>query len=299
MKVKGILLALGALALALATSGPGKARGKPTGAHLPVTGPARPALAGFDKMMLQFLGERHLPGAALAVGRNRRVVYARGFGYADREAKRPVQPQTPFRIASISKPITAVAALQLVERGKLKLKAHVFRLLGLKAPKKGFDPRWRKVTVRQLLEHRGGWDRDKSGDLMFMSPTIVKQLGVKPPAMQAAVIEYMLGRPLDFEPGTPMVYAWHSGSLDGTSTLLVYAWHSGSLDGTSTLLVRRCDGLSWAVLFNSRMATNKQEPADAIDPLLHKAANAVKRWRSPCRPFAERAWPGAWLPAVG
>jgi hypothetical protein len=55
-------------------------------------------------------------------------------------------------------------------------------------------------------------------------------------------------------------------------------WHTGSLDGTSTLLVRRCDGLTWAVVFNTRKATRKQEPADAIDALVHRAANAVKRW---------------------
>jgi N-acyl-D-amino-acid deacylase len=55
-------------------------------------------------------------------------------------------------------------------------------------------------------------------------------------------------------------------------------WHTGSLDGTSTLLMRRHDGLTWAALFNSRNNAKKFAPAAAIDPLLHEAADAVKNW---------------------
>ena len=54
-------------------------------------------------------------------------------------------------------------------------------------------------------------------------------------------------------------------------------WHTGSLPGTSTLLVRRWDGLSWAVLFNQR-SEDKNLPDSAIDPALHRAADAVKEW---------------------
>jgi len=54
-------------------------------------------------------------------------------------------------------------------------------------------------------------------------------------------------------------------------------WHTGSLPGTSTLLVRRWDGLSWAVLFNQR-SSNKDLPDSAIDPALHRAADAVAEW---------------------
>jgi CubicO group peptidase (beta-lactamase class C family) len=54
-------------------------------------------------------------------------------------------------------------------------------------------------------------------------------------------------------------------------------WHTGSLPGTFTLLVRRWDGLSWAVLFNQRSG-DKKLPDGAIDPALHRAADAVKEW---------------------
>ena len=55
-------------------------------------------------------------------------------------------------------------------------------------------------------------------------------------------------------------------------------WHNGALDGTATLLVRRPDGLCWAVLFNARKTAANTELSGAIDPLVHQAANKVKRW---------------------
>jgi CubicO group peptidase (beta-lactamase class C family) len=177
---------------------------------VPVTGKAVRALAPFDKLMTEFIRKHHLPGAALAVAKDGRIVYSRGFGYADKDKKEPVRPESLFRIASVSKPLTAVAVLQLAERGKLKLEEPVFDFLGLKEPngeRVKFDDCWKKVTIRHLLQHRGGWDRDKSFDPMFRSPTICKEMKVEPPADPAAIIGYMLRRPLDFEPGTDYAYS--------------------------------------------------------------------------------------------
>ena len=104
-----------------------------TANKLPETGKQFEALAGFDEMMRKFMRENEIPGAALAVAKDGRLVYARGFGYANRKRRAPVQPDSLFRIASISKPLTAVATLQLIEQGKLKLDARVFKLLPHKA----------------------------------------------------------------------------------------------------------------------------------------------------------------------
>jgi CubicO group peptidase (beta-lactamase class C family) len=100
--------------------------------------------------MTTFVHKNDLPGAALAVAKDGRVVYSRGFGFADREKKEPVRPNSLFRIASISKPITAAAILQLVERKKLKLDDKVFEVLELVEPNGAkFDGRWKKVTILQ------------------------------------------------------------------------------------------------------------------------------------------------------
>jgi CubicO group peptidase (beta-lactamase class C family) len=64
----------------------------PASAQIPVTGQDQPALSALDRMMTQFLQEHHVVGASLAVAKNGSLVYARGFGYADRDAQTPVQP---------------------------------------------------------------------------------------------------------------------------------------------------------------------------------------------------------------
>jgi N-acyl-D-amino-acid deacylase len=184
-------------------------------AALPVTGPANPDLAPLDRLMSEFVMDHEVPGAALAVAKNGELVYARGFGYADVEGKIPVQPASLFRIASLSKPITAVAVLQLVEAGKLKLDDPVFAVLKdfpstqeetagrppVAPTKATADPRLGRITVRQLLQHTGGWDSAKSGEPMFRSVAIAEALGVPPPALPPDIIRYMRGRPLDFDPG--------------------------------------------------------------------------------------------------
>jgi N-acyl-D-amino-acid deacylase len=120
--------------------------------------------ASFDRLMHEFMKEHSVPGASIAVTDKGRVVFARGYGYSDVVAKEVVQPANLFRIASISKPITAVAILQLIEQKKLKLDDTVFEVLNseddIKAADDKFDPRLRDITIRHLLEHRGGWDRN-------------------------------------------------------------------------------------------------------------------------------------------
>ncbi len=179
--------------------------------------PASPAeaekinpLASFDREMEQFMSARKIPGGALAVVKDRRLVYARGYGWADRQKQVPVEPTSLFRIASISKPITAVAVLKLVEQGKLKLDDRAFDFVKLPSvipPGKQADPRLARITIRQLLDHTGGWDRDRSFDPMFRSKIICAAIGSKSPADPSAVIRYMLGQPLDFDPGTRYAYS--------------------------------------------------------------------------------------------
>ena len=140
-----------------------------------------------------------------------KTVFARGYGYADVASGDPVRPESLFRIASISKPVTAVAILQLVEAGKLKLEDKWLNILDyskeIEALGEVFDVRLRDITIGQLLEHRGGWDRGKSFDAMFQSVRFAKQQGVEPPAAAATVIEAMLSVRLDFDPGERYAYS--------------------------------------------------------------------------------------------
>lgn len=168
-----------------------------------------PALRSFDDAVEAQLRNQKLPGASLAVVRDGRLVYAKGYGFGDLEAKAPVSPSSLFRIASISKPFTAAAVLKLVEEGKLDLDAKAFSILGLKPASADaqVDPRLSEVTVGELLHHTGGWNRDKSGDPMFKSRVISGALGIPSPPNGVAIIRYMLAQPLDFDPGTRMAYS--------------------------------------------------------------------------------------------
>lgn len=166
------------------------------------------ALASFDREMEEFMQVRGVPGGALAILRKGRLIYARGYGLADRAQQIPVQATSRFRLASVSKPITGVAVLRLVQQGKLKLDQRAFELLPITPlPGQKPDPRLARITIRQLLQHTAGWDRDKSGDPMFMSEKIARACGVPRPADARSVIKYMLGQPLDYDPGTRHVYS--------------------------------------------------------------------------------------------
>lgn len=115
-----------------------------------------PSLKSFDEPMQAQLRQRE-SGGALAVVKDGRLVYAKGFGLADVVNKVPVEPTSLFRIASLSKPITAAAILKLAQDGKLDLDAKAFSYLDLKpADESKFDPRLEEVTVRHLLQHTGG-----------------------------------------------------------------------------------------------------------------------------------------------
>jgi CubicO group peptidase (beta-lactamase class C family) len=177
------------------------------------TGQADPRLAPFDTLMSGFLTKHQVPGAALAVARHGRLVLARGFGYADIDAKKPVRPVSLFRIASVSKPFTAAAVLKLVERNKLGLDDPVLSHIKLEAylePKTKPDPRWKRITVRQCLHHTGGWDRDlpKTGyDPIGIPRKIARALKVPPNVTPDDIVRYMMGKPLDFDPGARYAYS--------------------------------------------------------------------------------------------
>jgi N-acyl-D-amino-acid deacylase len=166
--------------------------------------------AAFDREIQKFMEARNVPGGALAVVKDRRLAYTRGYGWADRENKVPVKPTSLFRIASISKPFTAVAVLKLTEEKKLRLDAPVWGLLELASrvpARKNADERWKQTTVRHLLQHTGGWDRDKSFDPMFRPREIARSFGLPSPPDPRVIIRYMLGKTLDFDPGTRYAYS--------------------------------------------------------------------------------------------
>jgi N-acyl-D-amino-acid deacylase len=158
------------------------------------------------------MSKYNIPGGAVALVRDGKLIYARGFGYADVENKTPVQPDALFRMASISKSITSAAIMKLVEDGKLKLSDRVAPIIADLKPAPGatVDPRWEQITIRQLLNHAGGWDRDKPNggfDPLDRPLIAAAAVGAPAPASSETVIRYMKGMPLDFNPGEKFAYS--------------------------------------------------------------------------------------------
>ena len=180
--------------------------GTDEGAVLTMTGHGVDA---FDDAMPSFLQRSNIPGAAVAVSVGERLVVARGYGLRDRAAALPVQPDTRFRIASLSKPLTATAVLQLVSEGTISLSDPAFGHLSDLQPAGGAvaDDRIAAVTIEDLLYHFGGWDRNRSFDPMFIPVLAAQTLQVPPPADAETVIRYMLGQRLDHAPGSTYAYS--------------------------------------------------------------------------------------------
>ncbi len=192
------------------------------------TGVPSPSMQSCDIAVNEFIGRYGIPGASLAITYQGRLIYHRGFGKADLAGTTPVNPYHRFRIASVSKPITAIAIMKLVEDGALALNDKVFGPQGILRGHARFkdavveDDRIFDITIQHLLEHTAGWDRSLD---CFPSPTlpypysfsgcdpivaplyVAETLGVANPISEVDLVQFMIEKGLDFAPGTRYAYS--------------------------------------------------------------------------------------------
>ncbi|HEV8001243.1 MAG TPA: serine hydrolase domain-containing protein [Planctomycetaceae bacterium] len=117
------------------------------------------AVSELDDTVTKILRESGIPGAAVCIAKNDRLVCTRGYGRASLVGNVPVEPTMPATIMSVSKPLTVTAALMLVRDGKLRLDDLAFQILKdgpLLAPGQSVDPRQNKITIQQLMSHTSG-----------------------------------------------------------------------------------------------------------------------------------------------
>ncbi|MEM9986691.1 MAG: serine hydrolase, partial [Bacteroidota bacterium] len=192
------------------------------------TGIPIPGMSHCDQLVNNFLSTYDIPGATFAMAKDGKLVYARGFGEANLAGTELTQPHHLFRIASVSKPITSIAVMKLVEQQRLNLSDPVFGSNGLLAqhPYLGSvsysDTRINQITVQQLLEHTAGWNRNQT---CVPSPTppypygfntcdpiafplhVTQTLGENNPVTEEMHIRFLMERGLDFTPGTQYAYS--------------------------------------------------------------------------------------------
>jgi CubicO group peptidase (beta-lactamase class C family) len=146
-----------------------------------------------DQTMRNTLEASGIRGASLAVVRNTRLVFARGYTWA--EPGYPVTlPTTVFRIASVSKTLAAIAAHQLIHEGRLRLTDTVQGILGLTTPTGAAppDPDYAAITVEDLLIHRSRLDPD----FYWSDAAVASAFGTSLPVTEAQLASYKAGQNL-------------------------------------------------------------------------------------------------------
>jgi len=159
-------------------------------------------LSVLDNKILAFMNTYHIPGASLAVSKNGKLVYMKGYGYADTATKELVTPVYRFRLASVTKTYTGVAIMKLFQEGKLDLDGKVFgagSILGTDFGTPPYNANLTAITVRMLLQHiTGAWGAATGGDVIDQNPSFTdKQL-----------LDWIIDtRPMPKAPGTVFDYS--------------------------------------------------------------------------------------------
>lgn len=162
-----------------------------------------------DDFIQKFRQKNGLVGVTVAIVKDEKLVFAKGYGFANEEAQIQVTPNHLFRIASVSKLITAVAIMKLVENSKISLESKVFGKYGILNDEQFLhikDSRLEKITVRNLLNHSGGWTQHY-GDLAFLPKAVAKGVGESLPVNIDSYIKFVTTHKVHFEPGSNSVYS--------------------------------------------------------------------------------------------
>jgi len=192
------------------------------------TGIAVPQMASCDNLVQNFMTTHGIPGLSMALSKNGKLIYHRGFGDANLAGTEAVTPYHLFRIASVSKPITSIAIMKLYQEGLLNMNDKVFGTGGILQSHPFLssaaitDSRIYNITVQNLLEHSAGWDRSVN---CFPSPTtpypwnfsgcdpisvalhVTQSNGTSNPVKNEDMIYFLLEKGLNFTPGTSYAYS--------------------------------------------------------------------------------------------
>jgi CubicO group peptidase (beta-lactamase class C family) len=190
--------------------------GAPT--NRPGSGPIVPELAPLEQAMTNYLVAHKFEAGTLALMKDSKLVFRQGYGWRDTNFTTVIHPDNLFRLASVSKMLTASAIYKLVAAGKITTSTKIYGYLGI-APWGGVlgDSRITNITVQNLLDHSGGWNQYTSPvrDPVFRTIQISTNMGLNYPAAPTNVISWMFSKPLDFTPGTTNVYSNFGYSLLG------------------------------------------------------------------------------------
>ena len=170
---------------------------------------SQPELHAMDSIMQRYLKRWEIHGAQLAISRHDSLLYARGFGYADKDRQIPMEPSYIMRMASVSKLVTATGIMKLRDMGKIRLSDKVFGPKGILNDtfyvNSIRDKRYFDITVEQLLRHKAGFT-NYAGDAIFSTRYIMQQNHLTTPPDHRTLLRIVLRRHLGYTPGTAQRY---------------------------------------------------------------------------------------------
>jgi CubicO group peptidase (beta-lactamase class C family)/D-alanyl-D-alanine dipeptidase len=152
------------------------------------------AVQSLERWITTEVDAKALPALSIALVDDQRIIWARGFGFADPERKIPASAGTVYRVGSVSKLITDLAVMQLVEQRRLDLDAPVTRYLPEFSPRNPFET---PITLRMLMSHRSGLVRE---------PPVGHYFDPSPPTL-AVVVQSLNTTTLVNKPGTHTKYS--------------------------------------------------------------------------------------------
>ena len=161
--------------------------------------------ASFDDAISKFMTTNKVPGLSVAIVERGQLLWTKGFGLANHEHESPATPQTLYRLGSVSKPLTATAAMQLWERGKLDLDVPIQKYCP------AFPEKPQPITTRELLGHLGGIRHYKSESPD--DPEVSNTKHFEDPI--AGGIQFFANDPLVTPPGTHFNYSTYGYTLVG------------------------------------------------------------------------------------
>ncbi|WP_158552635.1 serine hydrolase domain-containing protein [Spirosoma telluris] len=132
-----------------------------------------------DNSVIAYMKKHNVPGLSIAIAKDDKLIYTKAYGFADVITQEKVTTRSLFRLASVSKPITAIAIMKLIQDGKLSLDSNVFGEDGILGNDYGplpDDPNIKKITINHLLHHTSGWSRNTEDptrdDPTFIQPSL-------------------------------------------------------------------------------------------------------------------------------
>jgi len=162
-----------------------------------------------DAQVEKFMREWQIKGASLAIMKNEKLIYTKGYGWADEELGVRMEPRHILRIASLSKLITAAGIMKMVDDTLLSLNSKVFgengilnmpHFLNIK------DTRIKNITIEHLLRHKAGFTL-RAGDPMFSTRLMAQRLKIDSVPDTDQIISYYTSSKLGYAPGNGSRYS--------------------------------------------------------------------------------------------